>query len=66
MWHERAWAEWLALVSGMVYLPVEIYKLGEKFNWLRVSVLTVNLVVVALVALVLWRTIETRRLKRSA
>ena len=66
LWCERAWAEWLALVSGMAYLPVEIYKLGEKSTWFRMSILTVNLVVVVLIALVLWRAIETRRLNRSS
>src|SRR6185436_7491257 len=25
LWHDRAWAEWFALVSCGVYLPVEIY-----------------------------------------
>ena len=66
LWRERAWAEWLALVSGMAYLPVEIYRLARKFTGLRLSVLTVNLLVVVLVALVLWRSIKARRLRSSS
>ena len=62
LWRERAWAEWLALVIGMIYLPVEIYKLIEKFTWLRVSVLAANLLVVVLVAMVLWRSMKIRQL----
>jgi uncharacterized membrane protein (DUF2068 family) len=27
LWHGRAWAEWLAIVSGGLYLPVEVYEL---------------------------------------
>jgi uncharacterized membrane protein (DUF2068 family) len=60
LWRERAWAEWLALVSGMIYLPVEIYGVVEKFNWEHVVILTVNLLVVALMAMVLWRSRRTR------
>ena len=62
LWRERAWAEWLALGSGMVYLPIEMYELVLKFTWLRVSVLTVNLLIVVLVALVLWRSLKSRSL----
>src|ERR1043165_7789130 len=27
LWMERRWAEWFALISGSLYLPVEIYEL---------------------------------------
>src|SRR3974377_799401 len=26
LWRQRVWAEWLAIVLGPVYLPVELYK----------------------------------------
>jgi len=54
LWRERAWAEWLALISGMIYLPIEIYKVAAKLNWAHVSVLVVNLLVVGVVARVMW------------
>ncbi len=63
LWRERGWAEWLALASGMMYLPIEIYELVLKFTWLRVSVFVLNLVVVTLIGLVLWRSLQTRRLR---
>ncbi len=66
LWRERAWAEWIALVSGMVYLVPEIYGLTRKFTLFRVSVLSVNLLVVVLIAMVLWRTIATRQAHRDA
>ena len=43
----RAWAEWLALVWGALYVPVEISHLWHRFTWLRVAVLVANLAVVA-------------------
>lgn len=55
LWRERPWAEWLALVSGGIYLPVEVYELTQKQTWVRVAVLVANLAVVALMAMVLMR-----------
>ena len=46
LWYARAWAEWIALVSGTLYLPFEIYKLIHKQNLFHVSVLLINLAVV--------------------
>jgi len=56
LWRERAWAEWLALISGMIYLPIEIYKVVMKLNWEHVSVLVVNLLVVGVIARVMWNS----------
>jgi len=46
LWRERVWAEWLALASGAIYLPFEVYELTRRFNLVRVSVLLVNLAVI--------------------
>jgi uncharacterized membrane protein (DUF2068 family) len=43
LWHRRVWAEWFALLSGLMYLPWEILKLTEKVDWERVGVLVVNI-----------------------
>jgi predicted membrane protein DUF2127 len=29
-WRERAWAEWIGIVSGGVYLPVKVYELVNR------------------------------------
>ena len=55
LWKERAWAEWLALVSGSVYLPIEVYELCTEFSWGMVVALLANAGVVAVVAYVLFR-----------
>ena len=63
LWHERRWAEWLAALSGGIYVPIEIYDLAHRATWLRVSVLLVNLVVVGYIA---WLLTETRRRRAAA
>ncbi len=47
LWRARAWAEWIALVSGAMYLPFEIYKLAHKPTLFHAGILLVNLAIVA-------------------
>jgi uncharacterized membrane protein (DUF2068 family) len=47
LWHMRAWAEWFAILSGCLYLPVELYELFERPTHLRGLVLFFNAVIVA-------------------
>lgn len=47
LWRARAWAQWLAIVSGSVYLPLEIYEFAACPGFLRAVVLTVNAAIVA-------------------
>ena len=52
----RTWAEWLAVVSGGLYLPIEIYELCRRVTWFRLTALGANLIVVLVVAWALWKT----------
>jgi uncharacterized membrane protein (DUF2068 family) len=47
LWHMRAWAEWFAIASGCLYLPVELYELFERPTHLRGLVLFFNALIVA-------------------
>jgi uncharacterized membrane protein (DUF2068 family) len=47
LWRARAWAEWIALVSGAIYLPYEISRLAHRVTLLHLSIFIVNLAVVA-------------------
>jgi uncharacterized membrane protein (DUF2068 family) len=47
LWRARVWAEWVALVSGAIYLPFEVYKLAHRVSLLHVGILLINLAVVA-------------------
>jgi uncharacterized membrane protein (DUF2068 family) len=56
LWGARRWAEWFGALSGSIYLPLEIYNLGEGVTWPRVTVLMVNLIVVGYLVVVLARS----------
>lgn len=50
LWRERRWAEWVALVSGGIYLPIEVFEVVQRQTLFRVGTLLVNLVVVGWMA----------------
>jgi len=66
LWRQRVWAEWLAIVSGCIYLPFEIYKLIRHPNELHWVILIVNILVVLYIAWVRWDEIKAARSQRSA
>ncbi len=45
LWNRRVWAEWFALLSCALYLPVELVKLAEHTNWVHFVVLFGNLAI---------------------
>jgi uncharacterized membrane protein (DUF2068 family) len=55
LWRNRRWAEWLAVVSGLIYLPFEIYELGLGYTWYKLAALVINLAVVGLMGAVVSR-----------
>jgi len=62
LWRARRWAQWLTVVAGGIYIPVELYELWKRVTWPKLGLLAVNLTIVAYLARVLW---ESRR-KREA
>ena len=55
LWRERAWAEWLALISGAIYLPFEIFELARRPDWVPLVIFLVNLAVVLYMAFLRWQ-----------
>jgi len=46
LWHKRVWAEWFAIISGSIYLPIEAYEIFEHVTWTRMIILLVNAFIV--------------------
>jgi uncharacterized membrane protein (DUF2068 family) len=55
LWYGRRWAEWVAVASGSLYVPLEIYAIWHRASWVKVSTLVVNIAIVAYIGLTLWR-----------
>ena len=61
LWNERRWAEWFALISSAIYLPVEIYELYHRFGWVKFSIFITNTIVVLYMAYALRHSAEQDR-----
>lgn len=46
LWYEKRWAEFLTVIATALLVPLELYELYERFTWVRIGVLVVNLFVV--------------------
>jgi len=60
LWRRKAWAEWFGVLTGAIYIPIEIYELLQSLTWPRATLLTVNLVVVGYLA------VDLKRLKKAS
>jgi uncharacterized membrane protein (DUF2068 family) len=58
LWRGRRWAEWLAVASGTVYVPIELYELFTGLSGIKIATLTANIAIVAYMSRVLWRSRE--------
>lgn len=61
LWNSRVWAQWMALLSGSIYLPPEIYALIKHPSWLHWTFLITNLLVLGYIA---WVRFGETRLKQ--
>jgi len=55
LWRKQVWAEWFGILSGALYLPVEIYELALSVSVVKICILLVNLIVVGWLARVRWQ-----------
>ena len=60
LWRQRVWAEWLAIVSGAVYLPFELVALIRHPTHIHWAVLLINIAIVVYIAWVRWDEIKER------
>ena len=63
LWHRKRWAAWFGALSGGVYIPVELFELARGYSWVKLTVLAVNLAIVAYLG---YELFESRRLPRES
>jgi uncharacterized membrane protein (DUF2068 family) len=47
LWHRKLWAEWFGILSGGIYIPVELFEVVHRISWAKLTVLSVNVAIVA-------------------
>ncbi|HYE37021.1 DUF2127 domain-containing protein [Methylocaldum sp.] len=65
LWRRRRWAEWFAVASGAIYVPIELYELLAGVSWIKILTFVVNVGIVAYIGLSLWQS-QKDRLSMSA
>jgi len=61
LWRQRQWAEWFGVLSGGIYLPVEIFETMRGITWPKVTVLIVNAGIVGYLPYALYKERQTRK-----
>ena len=56
LWHQRQWAKWFGLLTGAMYVPVELVGIMRGPTWPKVTVLVINSGIVGYLAYALWRS----------
>ena len=64
LWHERKWAEWFGLLTGGIYVPLELFEIAHGVTWPKVALLIVNAGVVGYLSFIVYR--ERQKRNRSA
>lgn len=56
LWHRRVWAEWFGVLSGGIYIPMELYETVHRISWPKLTVLAINVAIVGYLGSVLARS----------
>jgi uncharacterized membrane protein (DUF2068 family) len=62
LWNERSWAEWLAALSGGIYLPLEIIHLVKHLDLSGFFVLICNALIVGYL---LWQLVKHKQTNKA-
>jgi len=46
LWLQKRWAEYLTTVATALFIPFEIYELYERFTWVRIAIINLNVFIV--------------------
>ena len=63
LWNRRVWAEWFALLSGAMYIPLEVLRMAQHPNWIHFAVLVIN---ITIVLYMLYVRVQSYRCERAA
>ena len=60
LWLRKTWAEWFAVLTGGMYIPIEVFEVTRSVTWPKVTLLTINVIVVSYLLIILIRTDVSR------
>lgn len=63
---EKIWAEFFTLAITASFLPWEIYEVFRRLTWMRVGLLTINVLVLVYLTKVIWDRQREKQVKRHS
>ena len=61
LWHGKLWAAWFGVLSGCIYIPVELIEVVHGLTWAKLTVLSVNVAIVAYLGYALMKSGRGKR-----
>jgi uncharacterized membrane protein (DUF2068 family) len=61
LWHERRWAEWFGLLTGGMYVPLELFEIARGVSWPKAVLLIVNAGVVGYLSFIVYQARQKRK-----
>jgi uncharacterized membrane protein (DUF2068 family) len=65
LWYALPWAEWMAAITGGIYVPFEVDDFIKRPDWFRLTVIVVNLLIVFYMLYLRFEAEEKRRHARK-
>jgi uncharacterized membrane protein (DUF2068 family) len=68
LWYALPWAEWMAAITGGIYVPFEVDDFIRRPDWFRLMIIVINLLIVLYMLYLRFEAEEKRRAahKRAA
>ncbi len=61
LWRQRHWAEWFGLLTGGIYIPLELFEIARGVTWPKAVLLIVNAGIVTYLSLILYQSRQKRK-----
>jgi uncharacterized membrane protein (DUF2068 family) len=61
LWQERQWAEWFGLLTGGIYIPLELFEITRGVTWPKVVLLIVNAGIVTYLSFIIFQSRKKRK-----
>jgi uncharacterized membrane protein (DUF2068 family) len=46
LWYQKRWAEYITAIGTALLIPLELYEIYERFTWIRMAIIVVNVFIV--------------------
>lgn len=61
LWHGRRWAEWFGLLTGGMYVPLELFEIARGVTWPKAVLLIVNAGIVGYLSFIVYLARQKRK-----